>query len=102
MGSEKDRTKSTRIQRLHVEHIDALHLPQDLESLETGRLFKIGGDGAGRGARGEEVLLAFDLCVCKPASAIETSSCTTRGIREGDEVITLERHHVLRLSWERI
>jgi hypothetical protein len=34
-----------RIQRPHVEDIDALHLTQDLETLQTGRLFEIGRHG---------------------------------------------------------
>lgn len=50
------------VEGTHVEDVDALHLTQDLETLQTGSLLEIGGDGAGLGARTEEVLLALDLC----------------------------------------
>lgn len=57
------RTSPRRVQRLHVEDVDALHLAQDLEALEARGLLEVRWDGAGRGARREEVGLAFDLCV---------------------------------------
>ena len=50
------------VQWLHVEDVYALHLAQDLQSLEAGGLFEIGGNGARRGARREEVVLGGDLC----------------------------------------
>lgn len=57
------RTKSTRIQRLHVEYIDPLHLPQNLESFKTGRLFEVGGDSPGSGAGTHEIFFRFDVCI---------------------------------------
>ena len=48
------------IQRAHVEDVDALHLTQDLETLETSGLLQIRGDGTGLGAGSEEILLSLD------------------------------------------
>jgi hypothetical protein len=47
----------------HVEDVDALHLSQDFEALQAGGLFEVGGDGAGRGAGGQEVVFIFDFCM---------------------------------------
>ena len=46
------RSQSVAGQGLHVEDVDALHFAEDFETLETGRLFEIGGDGAGGRAFG--------------------------------------------------
>lgn len=46
----------------HVENIDALHLTENLKTLETSGLLEIGGDGTGLGTRTVEVVLALDLC----------------------------------------
>jgi hypothetical protein len=56
-------TFTTCIQWLHIEDIDALHLAQNLQSLKTSGLLKIGGDGAGFRARWQEVLFALDLWI---------------------------------------
>lgn len=58
----RHRTQPARIQRAHVENIDALHLTQNLKTLQTSGLFKIGGNGARLGAGAEKVFLAADLC----------------------------------------
>lgn len=50
------------VERAHVEDVDALHLSEDLETLKTGGLLEVGGDGAGLGAGAEEVVLGLDLC----------------------------------------
>jgi len=50
------------VEGAHVEDVDALHLAENLQTLKTGGLLEIGGDGAGGGARAEEVVLALDLC----------------------------------------
>lgn len=50
------------VEGAHVEDVDALHLTENLETLETGGLLEIGRDGTGGGTRTEEVLLALDLC----------------------------------------
>lgn len=50
------------IQGTHVEDIDALHLSDELQTLETGGLEVVGRDGTGLSTRGNQVLLALDLC----------------------------------------
>lgn len=57
------------VERLHVEDVDALHFAEDFEALETGGLLEVGGDGAGWGARGEEVVLGGDFCGAMSAGA---------------------------------
>lgn len=57
------RSEAGGVERAHVEDVDALHLTENLETLETGGLLEIGGDGAGLGTRTEEILLALDLCL---------------------------------------
>lgn len=46
----------------HVEDVDALHLSDQLETLETGGLDEVGRDGSGLGARRNQVILGLDLC----------------------------------------
>jgi hypothetical protein len=41
------RTKTAGVQWPHVEDIDTLHLSEDFETLKTGRLLGIGGNGTG-------------------------------------------------------
>ena len=60
-------TFPTRIQRLHVEDVDALHFAEDFEPLEAGGLVEVGGDGARFGARGEQVFFRSDICVQRVA-----------------------------------
>lgn len=50
------------VERAHVEDVHALHLSENLETLDTGGLLEIGGNGAGLSARTVEILLALDLC----------------------------------------
>jgi hypothetical protein len=54
-------TLSTSIQRLHVKHINPLHLPQDLESLQTSTLIQIRRNGTRLGAGREEVFFCSDF-----------------------------------------
>lgn len=56
-------TFSACVQGLHVEDVEALHLSQDLQSLETSCLLKVGRDGAGFGAGWEEVGFGFDVYI---------------------------------------
>lgn len=56
-------TGTAGIQRPHVEDINPLHFPQNLNTLETSRLLEIGGDGTGLGTLGEEIILILDLCI---------------------------------------
>lgn len=46
----------------HVEDVDALHLSEDFETLDTGGLLDIGGDGAGRGTGADKVIDVLDVC----------------------------------------
>ena len=50
------------VQRPHVENVDALHLSEDLEALDTGGLLKVGGDGARGGAWADEVIDRLYVC----------------------------------------
>lgn len=55
-------TPPAGIQRPHVENIHALHLPQNLETLETSSLLKVGGDCSGGCPRTDKICLRLDLC----------------------------------------
>lgn len=62
-------TEARGVERAHVEDVDAVHLAEDFETLETGRLLEVGGDGAGLGTGTEEVGLRLDLyCDCQLAA----------------------------------
>ena len=63
------RTLSACIERLHVKDVDALHLSEDFETLETGGLVNVGGDGTGLGTSGHKVVLILDLCFCATSTA---------------------------------
>lgn len=54
-------TETAGVQGPHVEDVDALHLSEDFETLETGGLLGIGGNGTGLSTRGKEVVHALDL-----------------------------------------
>lgn len=49
------------IKGTHVEDVNALHLSDELQTLETGGLVEIGGNGTGLGTWSKEVLLGLDL-----------------------------------------
>lgn len=59
---QKPHTLAGGIQGTHVEDVDALHLSDELETLETGGLEVVGRDGTGLGTRGNQVILDLDLC----------------------------------------
>lgn len=50
------------IQRPHVEDIDALHLAENLETLDTGRLLQVRGHGTLLGTGAEKVIYGLDIC----------------------------------------
>lgn len=50
------------VQRPHVEDVNTLHLSENLETLDTGGLLEIGGDGTGSGTRTAEVIYGLDVC----------------------------------------
>jgi hypothetical protein len=55
-------SKTVRGERPHVEDIDALHLSENFETLHTGGLLEIRGDGTGRGTGSDEVIDGLDVC----------------------------------------
>jgi hypothetical protein len=63
-------TLAACIQRSHVENVHALHLSQNLQSLQTGRLLQIRGDGSYSCSGTEEVGFALDLCLTLPSAPI--------------------------------
>jgi hypothetical protein len=54
-------TEARRIERPHVEDIHALHLSENLKTLETSGLLEVGGDAPGSGAGRQEIGLDLDL-----------------------------------------
>ena len=60
-------TLARGVEGAHVEDVYALSLSKDLETLETGRLLEIGGDGAIGGTRSEKVINGLDLFFCLSA-----------------------------------
>jgi hypothetical protein len=56
------RTEAAGVQWPHVEDVDTLHLSEHFETLKTGGLLSIGGNGTGLGTGWEKVLHALDLC----------------------------------------
>lgn len=55
-------TEARGIQRPHVEDINALHLAENFETLETGGLLEVGGNSAGGGTGAPQVINVLDLC----------------------------------------
>ena len=72
-------TNATSVQRPHVENVNALHLAHNLQTLETGGLLEIGGDGTRLRAADEEVLFTRDVCAGELVRAV---LCALRA-REG-------------------
>jgi hypothetical protein len=46
----------------HVEDVDVVHLTENLETLDTGGLLEVGGNGSGLSTRAEKIVLSLDLC----------------------------------------
>lgn len=61
-------TFARSVQWLHVEDINSLHLSQNFQTLETGGLVEIGGDGTGLTTGWHQVVHALDLCVFPPSA----------------------------------
>lgn len=59
---EAQHTLAGGVQGTHVKDIDALHLSDELQTLETGGLAEVGRDGTGLGTGGNQVILRLDLC----------------------------------------
>lgn len=51
------------IKGTHVEDVNALHLSDEFQTLETGGLLEIGGNGTGLGTGSKEVVLDLDLYI---------------------------------------
>ena len=62
-GVGAPRTFAGGVQRPHVEDVDTLHLSENLKTLQTGGLLKVGRDSARLGTGSDEVFLNFDLCM---------------------------------------
>lgn len=62
------------VQRPHVEDVDALHLSEDLKTLDTGGLLHVGGDGTGGGTGTAEVVEGLDVCEERRASSVSGSN----------------------------
>ena len=62
ISNQGEHTLAGGVQGTHVENVDALHLSDELQTLETGGLDEVGRDGTGLGTGGEKVILALDLC----------------------------------------
>jgi hypothetical protein len=54
-------TQAAGIQRSHVEDIDVFHLTENLETLDTGGLLEVGGNGSRLSTGAEKVVLGLDL-----------------------------------------
>jgi hypothetical protein len=62
-SSSKEHTLAGGIEGAHVEDVNALHLSDEFQTLETSGLVKIAGNGTGLTTRGDKVILSLDLCI---------------------------------------
>lgn len=62
-GLLRSHTLAGGIKGTHVEDVNALHLSDELQTLETGGLVDIGGNGTGLGTGSKEVILGLDLYI---------------------------------------
>lgn len=51
------------IQGPHVEDVDTLHLSEDFQTLDTGGLLEVGGDGTGLSTGPNKVVDGLDVCI---------------------------------------
>lgn len=56
-------TLAGSIKRLHVKHVNAPHLSEQFQTLETGSLLEIAGDLARLATGGQEVIFGLYLCI---------------------------------------
>jgi hypothetical protein len=59
----RSHTLAGGIKGTHVEDVNALHLSDEFQTLETGGLVEIGGNGTGLGTGSKEVVLDLDLYI---------------------------------------
>jgi hypothetical protein len=57
----RSHTLAGGIKGTHVEDVNALHLSDEFQTLKTGGLLDVGGDGTRLGTGSEEVILDLDL-----------------------------------------
>jgi hypothetical protein len=55
-------TLSGSIEGSHIEDVNALHLSDKFQTLKTGGLLNVRGDGTGLSTRRNEVLFTLDIC----------------------------------------
>ena len=80
------------IQWLHVEDINAVHLSENLKTLKTGGLLKIGWDRSNWGSWWEEIGIGLDLCSVV-SSALAPNPCISHCasmVRGDDDDIPLK------------
>lgn len=61
----RSHTLAGGIKGTHVEDVNSLHLSDEFQTLKTGGLLEIGGNGTGLGTRGKEVILGLDLYISR-------------------------------------
>ena len=65
-----------------------MHFTDQFETIQTGGLVDVAGDGAGLGTRGEEVVFALDFClfedVLVDGLVVVRSVCGGRGCSIGE------------------
>jgi hypothetical protein len=83
-------TKTAGVEGPHVEDVDALHLSEDFEALETGRLLGVGGDGTGLSTLGDEVLHGLDRCALSAMIAPAVGDAMSEPGREKAGARTVE------------
>ena len=59
----RSHTLAGGIKGTHVEDVNALHLSDEFQTLETGSLIEIGGNGTGLGTGRKKVVLDLDLYI---------------------------------------
>jgi hypothetical protein len=69
-------TLARAVQRLHVPHVDTLHLPKQFVPLQTDRLIQVRGDCSNRGAWGQEVVQVVDLWSAQSATSVYICAAT--------------------------
>jgi hypothetical protein len=67
------RSEAAGIEGTHVKNVDALHLSENFETLETGGLLQIGRDGTRLGTGTVEIFLSLDFCSMQTIKTLVSS-----------------------------
>ena len=67
------RSKAAGIEGVHVENVDALHLSENFETLETSGLLQVGRDGTRLGTGTVEIFLRLDFCIMQTMTILVSS-----------------------------